>query len=152
MATYYIKTHGNRHIVVEADSFDFDVESGAYKFVREMEGKSGIISKHTVASVPRTGEILSIVDGDSLKSDSYYSEVGSSKKSSDVRLVVRIPKVEFRMLPDDTSAWGFVAENRFYPFKDIEGAKSGALDYINGNQDYESVPLDKTTIIPGVVQ
>lgn len=153
MATYYVKTHGNRHLVFEADSFDFDTESACYKFVRETESPSGIIIRKTVASVPRTGEILAVVEVESMKSDSYYSIVGSAKP--DVRqgkAEILVPRVEFRMLSDDHPAWGFVDDGRFFPFENEEDAKNGALDYAQGTREYESVPLDETTLIPGVIQ
>ncbi len=69
MATFWVKTHDDRNLIIEADSFQLDGASTAtYKFYdKEGEGL------RQVASVPVSG-VFAVVEKDSWEADYYFRD------------------------------------------------------------------------------
>ena len=67
MPDFIVKTINDRNIVIEADSFAYNLKSQSYEFWKKQEYGTHKI----VASVPLSPEILGVVEESAVQSDHY---------------------------------------------------------------------------------
>ena len=80
MPQYIIKTVRDRNLVIEADRYNYNATEETYEFFKKTENADTL----RVATVPRSPEILAVVQDEVEQADFYYVEDWNDEDEEDI--------------------------------------------------------------------
>ena len=82
MPQYIIKTVRDRNLVIEADRYNYNATEETYEFFKKTENADTL----RVATVPRSPEILAVVQDEVEQADFYYVEDWNDEDEENIEL------------------------------------------------------------------
>lgn len=126
MPDYTVKTHDNRNLVIEADSYNFEPSSFSYEFVKK--------GKH-IATVPAAG-VFTIVLNDNVKSDYYWVYDWNKEDEKEAAEEDLCTDCQTAELLESDVFWGAVWEV-------VEAYHAPDSDFPTPTQNLDPYPIEK---------